>query len=97
MITGFNVYKLHINSHPVAATLYRTLKDIADIQLPTQLLHVHRFPFEGERRVARDHERASDARQVRGEALGHAIGEIVLLGIATDIREREHDDGQARR
>ena len=44
-----------------------------------------------------DHERAADARQVRGQALGHAIDEIVLLGIAADIRERQHHDGQTRR
>src|ERR1700722_13169687 len=97
MIAGFDVYQLGVDPKPVAATLHRTFEHIADVQLTPDLLHVDSFALEGERRVARDHERASDARQVRGEALGYAIGEIVLLGIATDVREREHDDGQARR
>src|ERR1700733_9376232 len=95
MIAGFDVYQLRVDPKPVAATLHRTFEHIADVQLTPDLLHVDSFALEGERRVARDHERASDARQVRGEALGHAISEIVLLRIATDVREREHYNGQA--
>src|ERR1700674_70486 len=94
MVAGFDVYKLHINSQPVGATLYRALKDIADIQLPTELLHVHGFPFEGERRVAGDNKRAVDPRQVRGQALSDAIYEIILFGVAAEIGERQHYDGQ---
>jgi hypothetical protein len=45
MVAGFNVYKLHINSQPVAAALYRALKDISDIQLPTELLQSMAFPL----------------------------------------------------
>src|SRR6516164_3240212 len=48
----------------------RTLKHIADVQLASQLLYVHRFSLEREGRVARNYERAVDARQVCGQALG---------------------------
>ena len=35
-------------------------------------------------------------REVGGEILGHAVDEIILLGIAAEVRERQHDDGASR-
>ena len=35
----------------------------------------------------------SDARKVRGKALGYAVDKIILLGIAANVREREHHNG----
>src|ERR1700730_11508324 len=94
MVAGFDVNELHINSQPVATTLHRAFEHVPDIQLPTELLHVDGFPFEGERRVAGDNKRAADPRQVRGQALGDAIYEIILFGVAAEISERQHYDGQ---
>ena len=53
--------------------------------------------FVGEGGVAADDERARDAREVGGEALGDAVDEIVLLRIAADVGERQDDDREARR
>ena len=97
MIAGFGVDQLHIHPKAVAATLHRAFEHIADVQLASQLLYVDGFALERERGVARNHERTSDARQVRGQALGHAIHEVFLLGIAADVCERQNHDGQARR
>ena len=94
MIAGFSVDQLHVHPKAVAATLHRAFKHIADVQLAPELLHVNGFALERERGVARNDERATDARQVRGQALGHAIHKVVLLGIAADVRERQHHDGQ---
>jgi hypothetical protein len=58
------------------------------------MLYIDGFALEGESGVTRDHERAADERQVPGQALGHAIDEIVLLGIAADVCKREHNDGK---
>ena len=55
------------------------------------------LPFVGEGRVAGDDERARDAREVGGEALGNAVGEVFLFVIAADICERQHDEGETRR
>ena len=52
--------------------------------------------LEGEGRVARDHEAVADAREVGGEVLGDAVGEIILARIAGEVSERQHDDGEMR-
>jgi len=88
VIAGFGVDQLYVDPKPVAATLYRAFQHIADVQFTTDPLHIDRFALEGECGVARNDERASDARQVRGQAFGHAIDKIVLLGIAANIRKR---------
>ena len=44
MVAGFSVYELHIDAQPVAATLYRALQDIADVQLGYRA-SVRRWPF----------------------------------------------------
>ena len=53
--------------------------------------------LEGEGGVAGDHEAVADARQVGGEVLGDAVGEIVLARIAGEVREGQDDDREARR
>ncbi len=54
------------------------------------------FPFEGECRIAGDDKRTTDPRQVRGQALGDAIYEIILFGVAADVRKGQDYDGQPR-
>jgi hypothetical protein len=66
------------------------------IQLAANLFHVERLALVSEGRVARDHERAGDAREVGGQALGHAVDEIFLLGVAAQIGEWQHNNGQTR-
>ena len=82
MRAGLGVNKLDVNAKPVAAALNAALQNVAHVQFAPDLLHVEGLAFIGECRVARDHERARDAREVGREALGYAIDEILLLGIA---------------
>src|SRR6516225_8166245 len=96
VIAGFGIDQLHVHPKAVAATLHRAFEHIADVQLTSQLLYVDRLALEGERGVARNHERAIDTRQIRSQALGYAIRKIVLLGTAAYIGERQHHQGQAR-
>src|SRR6516164_8830212 len=95
VIAGFGVDQLHVDAEAVAATLHRAFEHIADVQLTSQLLYVNPFSLEGERGVTCNYERATDARQVRGQALGHTIHEVFLLGIAADVREGQNDHGQS--
>ena len=97
MIAGLGVDELHVDAHAISPALNAALENIADVQLPSEPLGANAFPLEGERGVAGDHERAADPRQIRGQTLGNPIGEIILLGIAAEIRERQHDDGQTAR
>src|SRR4030095_12753804 len=96
MVAGFGVYQLYVHPEAGATTLHRAFEYIADVQLASQLLNVQCFALERERGVACNDERAVDARQVRGQALGHAIREVLLLGIAADVCEGQHYDGQTR-
>ena len=97
MIAGLGVDELHVHAHPIAAALHRTFKDVTHAQLAADLLHIDMFAFVSESRVAADHERAADARQICGQALGDAINEILLLGIAADIGEGQNNDREAGR
>src|SRR5215469_4947174 len=94
VISSLGGDQLHIHPKPVTTTLHRTFKNVPDVQLAPDLLHVNGLALEGERRAVSDDERAADARQVRGQALGYTINEIILLGIATDVRKRQYHDGQ---
>ena len=97
MIAALGVDELHVDPHAVSAALDAAFEDIAHVEVAPDLLHVGGLPFVGEGGVAGDDERARDAREVGGEALGDAVGEIFLFGIAADIGERQHDEGEARR
>jgi hypothetical protein len=47
-----------------------------------------------ETRIARDHEQPLDARQTRNDVFDHPVGEILLLGVAAHVLERQHRDGR---
>ena len=83
MIAGLGVDKLDIDAHAIAAALHRAFEYVAHPKFPADLLHVGMFAFVSESRVAGDHERARDTREVGGQALGHAVNEILLLRVAT--------------
>ena len=97
MVGGFGIDQLHVHPKPVAAPLHRAFEHVADVQLAADLFEINRFAFVSKCGVSADYERAADARQVRGQALGHAIDEIVLLGITTEVGERQNDYGKTRR
>jgi hypothetical protein len=96
-MAGFGVDQLYIDPKPVATALYRAFQNVIDIQFAADPFHIDRFALERECGVARDDERAGDEGKFRGQAFGHAIDKIVLLGIAANIHERENHDGQVRR
>jgi hypothetical protein len=58
------------------------------------LADADRAPAIGEAGVARGHEQRAEARQLGDQVLGESLGEIVLLGVAGAIDER--DDGDRR-
>ena len=96
MFAVLRVDELNVDPKAVAAALDAALEDITDVQLPANRFHVERLAFVGERRVARDDEGSSDAREIGRQALGDAVDEIFVLGIAADIGERQDDNREAR-
>src|SRR5262249_27714421 len=72
---------------------YRPLKRVAHAKPASDLLYVHRLALEGEARIAGDHEQPFELRERCDYFLNHAICEILLLGIAAHVFERQHGDG----
>jgi hypothetical protein len=96
VVTVFGVDKLDVDAHAVSATLDAAFEDITHVQLAADLLQVDRLALIGERTVAPDHERSSNARQIGREALGDPVDEGFLLRVAADIREGQDDNRKAR-
>ena len=63
----------------------------------TDLSGVSVLAFESESSIARDHEAVADTGESGGEILSDAIGEIVLIWITREVRERQHHNGKMRR
>src|SRR5262249_50029033 len=71
----------------------RPLKDIAHAKPASDLLYVDGFAFERKARVASDDEQPSEPRKRGDDFLNHAVGKILLFGIAAHVLERQHGDG----
>ena len=97
MIPRSGVDELDVDAHSVSAALNAALKDIADVQLAPDRLHVERFALVRERRIPGDHDRASYPREVGREAFCDPVDEMLLLRVAADIGERQDDDREPRR
>jgi hypothetical protein len=64
MITRFGVDELDVDAHAVSAALDAALEDTADVQLAPDRLCLERLALVCERRMAGDHDRASNARKI---------------------------------
>jgi hypothetical protein len=84
--------ELGIDAHLVAALPRAPFQHVAHAELPADLCHVDGLALLGEGRAARDDEAAADAREAAGELVGDDVGEIVLRGVATQVREGQDDD-----
>src|SRR6266404_1367892 len=71
----------------------RPLKDIAHAKPAPDFLDVDRFALEGETRISSDHEQPFEPRKRGSDLLNHPVREVLLLGIARHVRERQHGDG----
>ena len=55
--------------------------------------HLDLLALVAEGGVAGDHEQALKAREIGDDVLGDTVDEILLLGIARHVVERQYDDG----
>ena len=97
MRAGLGVDELGVHPHLIAAVLFAALQDVAHAEVFADLLHVHGLALVGEGGAARDHERAADPREARGQPLGEDIGEVILRRIAAQIGKGEYNNGKSRR
>ena len=87
---GRRVDQLSGDAHPVAGFAHAAFEHVAHAQLARDLLHVNGLALVGEGGVASDDKEPRRARDCRRDLLDHAIDEILLLGIAGHVLERQH-------
>ena len=92
MVTGGGVDQLRRNPNPSARFAHAPLQHVADAEVTADLLNADRLVLIGHDRVAGDHAKLLEAGQLGDQVLGDAVGEVLLLGIAAKVREREHSD-----
>src|SRR6516162_8942606 len=85
MRAGLGLNQLDIDAHTISRSLDTAFEHIAHVEFASDLLEINRLALVCEGCAAPDDERAGYAREVGRQALGHAIDEIVLLRIVTDI------------
>src|SRR5215467_891371 len=87
---GFGVDQLPGDPNPAAGLPHRTFKDIADAEFAPDLLHIDRLTLVRKARIASDDEEPADATERSNDFFDHSVGEILLLGVAAHILERQH-------
>jgi hypothetical protein len=90
MVTGFTVNKLPCNTYPVARFANAAFQDVTHAKLASYLRNINRLALIGERGVASDDKKPTDARQCGDDILGNTIGEIFLLYIAAEIGKGQY-------
>src|SRR6516164_3854916 len=80
------------DAYPLPSFAHRAFEDIADAEFAPHLLHVDRLALVREGRVASDDEQRRITRQGSDDLLDHAVGEIFLLRVATQIGEGQYRD-----
>ena len=90
---GGGVDQLRGDPHLLVRFLHAAFQHVAHAHLFPHVLHLHRFAFVGEGRVAGDDKETGDAGEVAGEHFGDAVAEVVLLGVFAHVVEGQDDDG----
>ena len=85
---GCRIDQLDSNSNLVRGLAHAALQHIFDAQLLPDLLLLGRLALVSEARVARDHKETGKPRQVIDQLVADTVAEIVLLRVATQVRER---------
>jgi hypothetical protein len=97
MRAGLGRNELRVDRDRLADAPHAPFERVAHVEVAAELLCVDRLALIGERGLVRDHEAAGQMREVGGEIVGEAVGEIILLGVAAEVGERQDDDRHARR
>src|SRR5262249_9021227 len=75
------------DTDPTASFAHRAFEHVAHTQLATDLFHINGLPLVRKTRIAGDHEEPADAGECRYNLFDHAVGEVVLLRVATHVGE----------
>ena len=92
MRVGHRVDQLHIDAHLIVRFLHAAFEDMHDSELFRDLRQVVGRALEALRRGARDDFQVGYLGETCQDFLLHAFGEISVVGVATEIIERQHRD-----
>ena len=98
MVRGAGLEQLRRDAHPAAGASYAAFENVAHGEALADFAHIRRLPLVGEGRIARDDEKPGELGQVGDDVLADAVAEVLLLGVAAHVLERQHGDrGLVRR
>jgi hypothetical protein len=97
MCIGRGVNQLDADLHAIAAALHRAFYDGVDIQRARNFRERTFGAFEPHHRRARDDAERADSGKIADEGLGHSVSEVLLLGVARQIVQRQHRQRGNRR
>jgi hypothetical protein len=92
MCAALRVDQLRRDAYAAGRFAQRAFEHVSDTQFPADLFHIDGLAFARKARIARDHEEPADAAERSDDLLDHAVGEILLLRVATHVLERQHGD-----
>ena len=92
MRAGDAVDELCRYPEPVGRFPYTALEYIADAELPSRTPHIHGAAFVDEGGIAGDDRERFEPAEGGDDVLNDAVGEIVLLGIAAHVLERQDSE-----
>ena len=96
VVVGVGVDELRRDPQAVAGLSHAAFQDVAGPQLPGDLADPGVLVFEREAGVAGHHGKRAPVRQSGDDVLGQAVGEVLLLGVAAHVLERQDSDRRPR-
>ena len=97
MRAGLGRDQLGVDRDRLADTAHAAFDDVAHAEFAPHLLGADRLALVGQCGGVGDDETVGEIREVGGQVVAQAVGEIVLFEVAAQVCERQNDDRQARR
>ncbi len=97
MCAGVGRDKLGVDSYVFAGAPHASFERVTHAEFAPNLLHVDRLALVGEGGVASNDETILQMGEIRRQIVRDRIGEIVLVGVVAQVRERQDNDREMRR
>jgi hypothetical protein len=91
MVPGGRINELRGDAHLVRRRAHAAFHHVPDAELPSHLLHLHRFVFVGESRGARHHLPPGLLGESRGELFGEAVTHMLFLGVIAEVDKSSYE------
>ena len=93
MVSGDRIDQLTGHANPVGDLADAAFQHVANTEVRRHRAHIDGLALVGEAAIAGNHEQLVEVRQLGDDVLGDAVGEVLLVGIAAHVLERQYGDG----